>query len=130
MSKHWDSLKLCKNPDGSTLLLGQGNYGMVRMQTKPGQSPDWRHQSYPTAVYQPAKFVSYFLPLVVPEEGRSDTLFLIISQVYKGILNKTTSVAVKTFSHRGTDQEVIRFNAVSSIHLSAAAAISQKAAEC
>ncbi|CAL5224945.1 g7714 [Coccomyxa viridis] len=59
VSKQWDSIKLCKNPDGSTFLLGQGNYGMV----------------------------------------------------YKGILNKRTSVAVKTFSRRGTDLEVIRFNA-------------------
>lgn len=67
---------------------------------------------------------------LVPEEGSSDSLFLPISQVYKGILNKRTSVAVKTFSRRGTDLEVIRFNAVSFVHLPAAAIVLQKAAAC
>jgi hypothetical protein len=33
-------------------------------------------------------------------------------KVYKGVLNRKTNVAVKTFSHQGSDAEVIRFNAV------------------
>lgn len=35
------------------------------------------------------------------------------AQVYRGVLNKTRDVAVKTFAHQGSDPEVIRFNAVS-----------------
>ena len=35
------------------------------------------------------------------------------AQVYKGVLNKTTLVAVKTFTHMASEAEVIRFNAVS-----------------
>ena len=38
---------------------------------------------------------------------------MFIGQVYKGVLNRSTDVAVKTFSHQGTAPEVIRFNAVS-----------------
>ena len=35
------------------------------------------------------------------------------AQVYKGVLNKTKTVAVKTFAHMASEAEVIRFNAVS-----------------
>ena len=35
------------------------------------------------------------------------------AQVYKGTLNKTRAVAVKTFAHMASEAEVIRFNAVS-----------------
>ena len=35
------------------------------------------------------------------------------AQVYKGVLNKTRAVAVKTFAHMASEAEVIRFNAVS-----------------
>ena len=35
------------------------------------------------------------------------------AQVYKGVLNKTKAVAVKTFAHMASEAEVIRFNAVS-----------------
>ena len=34
-------------------------------------------------------------------------------QVYRGVLNKTKAVAVKTFAHMASEAEVIRFNAVS-----------------
>ena len=34
-------------------------------------------------------------------------------QVYKGVLNKTRAVAVKTFAHMASKAEVIRFDAVS-----------------
>ncbi len=41
------------------------------------------------------------------------TICIFIAQVYKGVLNQSIDVAVKTFSHQGTAPEVIRFNAVS-----------------
>ena len=34
-------------------------------------------------------------------------------QVYRGVLNKTKTVAVKTYAHMASEAEVIRFNAVS-----------------
>ena len=47
------------------------------------------------------------------KQDTQDVYLDVTSQVYKGVLNKTKDVAVKTFSHQGTDLEVIRFNAVS-----------------
>ena len=32
--QQWDSIKMCKNADGSPSLLGQGRYGMVRLQSQ------------------------------------------------------------------------------------------------
>lgn len=108
--KQWDSIKLCKNADGSPSLLGQGRYGMVRLQS---QAIRKLSLAQPAVACCCTSGCTDYSIAAEPEQDTVDAWVRVTSQVYKGVLNKTTVVAVKTFSHQGTDLEVIRFNAVS-----------------